>query len=68
MKRGDLIYPRKLYRDLPTDIHLGIFTGETDDLGRKIIMWRSGKFQCLEVWEEKYYEVISAKPRGMMIG
>lgn len=59
MKPGDLIYPKKIHRDLPTDIHLGLFTGQYDELERKMIMWANGKVHYLEDWEEKYYEVIS---------
>lgn len=59
MKPGDLIYPKKIHRDLPSDIHLGLFTGLHDELERKMIMWANGKVQYLEDWEEKYYEVIS---------
>jgi hypothetical protein len=58
MKPGDLIYPKKVHRDLPKDIHLGIFTGQHDEHGRKIIMWVNGRVLCLEDWEENYYEVI----------
>jgi hypothetical protein len=59
MKPGDLIYPKKIHRDLPADIHLGLFTGQYDELERKMIMWANGKVLYLEDWEEKYYEVIS---------
>ncbi len=59
MKPGDLIYPKKIHRDLPADIHLGLFIGQHDEFERKMIMWANGKVQYLEDWEEKYYEVIS---------
>ena len=63
MKPGDLIYPKKVHRDLPTEIHLGFFTGQHDQHGRKMIMWMNGKVLFLEDWEEKYYEVISDEER-----
>jgi hypothetical protein len=59
VKPGDLIYPKKIHMDLPSDIHLGLFTGLYDEFERKMIMWANGKVQYLEDWEEKYYEVIS---------
>lgn len=59
MKPGDLIYPVKVHRGLPSEIHLGVFTGEKDSFGRKIILWRNGKVLHMEPWEEQYYEVIS---------
>jgi len=58
MKHGDMIYPKKIHSDLPMDIHFGIFTGQYDEFGRKMIMWVNGKVHHLEDWEEKYYEVI----------
>ena len=63
MKRGDLIYRKKAHRDLPKKIHLGFFTGQQDEHGRKMIMWVNGKVLFLEDWEEKYYEVISDEER-----
>ena len=63
MKPGDLIYPKKVHRDLPTEIHLGFFTGQQDEHGRKMTMWVNGKVLFLEDWEEKYYEVISDEER-----
>lgn len=59
MKPGDLIFPKKVHRDLPSEIRLGIFIGQHDPFGRKIIMWANGKSMHMEEWEEKYYEVIN---------
>ena len=54
-----MIYPRKIHMDLPTSVHIGIFTGERDEFDRKIILWSTGRSSYIEDWEENYYEVYS---------
>ena len=60
MKVGDLLYPKRDHLDLPKSLQLGIFTGQFDEHGRKLILWPvSGRIAYIEEWEEKYYEVLS---------